>query len=119
MKFFITLVPDPASTASQGPSVEFMGAMGEYVTKQFASGKVIATGAMEPIQAGTVVAPVERQARIVDGPYTEAKELIAGWVLINADSRDEAIRGAQEFVQMHIDHWPGWNGQGVVREVLE
>ena len=70
-----------------------MAQMGEYVTRQMASGKVIATGAMEPIQAGTVIAPVDGKARIVDGPYTEAKELIAGWVLLEADSRDEAIKG--------------------------
>jgi hypothetical protein len=119
VKFFITLVPDPNSTAAQGPSAEFMSLMGGYVMKQMSSGKVIATGAMEPIQAGTVVAPVDHQARIVDGPYAEAKELVAGWVLVNADSRDEAIRGSEEFIQFHIDHWPGWNGRGVVREVFE
>ena len=118
MRFFITLVPDPDSTAAQGPSEEFIGAMGEYVMRQMASGKVIATGAMEPIQAGTVTAPVDGKARTVDGPYTEAKELIAGWVLLEADSREEAIAGSEEFIQMHIDGWPGWNGHGLVREVL-
>jgi hypothetical protein len=117
MQFFITLVPDPASTATEAPSDEFMAMMGEYVTRQISSGKVIATGAMEPIQAGTVVAPVEHAARIVDGPYTEAKELVAGWVLLSADSREEAIKQSEEFIQMHIDHWPGWNGHGIVREV--
>ena len=116
MKFFITLVPDPSSTATQAPSDEFMAMMGEYVTRQISSGKVIATGAMEPIQAGTVVAPVAREARIVDGPYTEAKELVAGWVLLTPN-RARMRSESEEFVQMHIDHWPGWNGHGIVREV--
>jgi len=119
MRFFTTLVADPGSTAVNPPSQEFYGVMGQYIEKQLASGKVIATGAMEPIQAGTVVAPVGGEARIVDGPYAEAKELVAGWVLLEADSRAEAISGAEEFVQLHIDHWPGWNGHGVVRQVLD
>jgi hypothetical protein len=96
-----------------------MASMGDYIGMQMGSGKVIATGAMEPIQAGSVVGPVSGQARVVDGPYTEAKELVAGWVLLEADSRDEAIAVSTEFVQMHLDHWPGWNGHGVVRQVLD
>jgi hypothetical protein len=117
VKFFISLVPDPNSTAAQQPTPEFYGIMDGYVSKALASGKVIATGAMEPIQQATVVAPVSREARVVDGPYTEAKELVAGWVLLEADSRKEAIDNASEFVQLHIDHWPGWNGHGKVQEV--
>jgi hypothetical protein len=117
VKFFISLVPDPDSTATQQPTPEFYGIMGDYVSKAFASGKVIATGAMEPVQQATVVAPVRNEARVIDGPYTEAKELVAGWVLLVADSRDEAIDTASEFVQLHIDNWPGWNGHGRVQEV--
>ena len=119
MRFFISLAPDPDSTAVSGPSEEFMEMMGRYVVDHMATGKVIATGAMEPIQTGTVVAPVSGQARVVDGPYTEAKELVAGWVLLEADSRDEAITQAEEFIQLHLDHWPGWNGHSVVRQVLD
>jgi len=117
MKFFISLVPDPDSTATQQPTPEFYGIMGDFVSKAFASGKVIATGAMEPVQQATVVAPVRNQARVIDGPYTEAKELFAGWVLLEAQSRDEAIDTASEFVQLHIDNWPGWNGHGRIQEV--
>lgn len=117
MKFFIKLNLDPNSTAIQPPSPEFMGLMGEYVGKAFASGRVIATGAMEPIQQATIVEPVNGKASVVDGPFTEAKELVGGWVLLEADSRDEAIATAEEFVQLHIDHWPGWNGYGDVHEV--
>jgi hypothetical protein len=119
MKFFITLVADPASTAVNPPSDEFMGIMGQYVGKALASGNVIATGAMEPIQQGTVVGPVGDKARIVDGPYGEAKELVGGWVLLQAADRQEAIDNAEEFIQLHIDNWPGWNGHGIVREVYE
>lgn len=117
MKFFISLVPDPTSTAAQQPTPEFYGIMGDYVSKAFATGKVIATGAMEPVQQATVVAPVSKEARVIDGPYTEAKELVAGWVLLEAESRQEAIDTASEFVQLHIDNWPGWNGHGRIQEV--
>ena len=93
--------------------------MGGFVGDAFASGKVIATGGMEPAQQATIVEPVAGKAAVVDGPYTEAKELVGGWVLLNAESRAEAIAEARRFIQLHIDNWPGWNGFGDVREVFE
>lgn len=119
MKFFMVLHPDPASTAIDGPSDEFMERMGEWIGPQMTSGKVIATGAWEPAQQATVVGPVSGRAAIVDGPYTEAKELVGGFVLIEEESRAAAIAGAEEFVQFHIDNWPGWNGWSEVRQVYE
>ena len=117
MKFFIKLNPDPSSTAIHGPSPEFMAIIGDYVGKAFASGNVIATGAMEPIQQATIVEPVMGKASVVDGPFAEAKELVGGWVLLEAASREDAIRTAREFVQLHIDNWPGWNGYSDLHEV--
>ena len=119
MKFFMLLHPDPNSTAVNGPSEEFMQEMGSWIGSQMATGKVIATGAWEPAQQATVVGPLDGRAAIVDGPYTEAKELVGGFVLIEEPSRDDAIKGAQEFVQFHIDNWPGWNGWSEVRQVYE
>jgi hypothetical protein len=119
MKFFMILHPDPNSTAANGPSEQFMAAMGEYIAPQMASGKVIATGAMEPIQQATIVEPVAGKATVVDGPFTEAKELVGGWVIVEAESRDEAVAGAREFIQLHVDQWPGWNGYSEVHEVYE
>jgi hypothetical protein len=117
MKFFSILRPDPDSTASDGPSQEFVALMGEYFATRMASNKVLATGAMEPIQKATIVEPVAGRASVVDGPFTEAKELVGGWVLIEAESRDEAVQGSKDFVQFHIDNWPGWNGFSEVHEV--
>jgi len=119
MKFFSILHPDPNSTATQGPSMEFMSKMGEYIGPYMTNGKVIATGAMEPIQQATIVEPVKGMANVVDGPFTEAKELVGGWVLLNADSRDDAVQVAKDFIQLHIDHWPGWNGWSETHEVYE
>jgi hypothetical protein len=96
-----------------------MARMGEWVGSQLQTGKIIATGAWEPAQQATVVSPVGGRASVVDGPYTEARELVGGFVLIEEESRDAAIAGAQEFVQFHIDHWPGWNGFSEVRQVFE
>jgi hypothetical protein len=119
MKFFMVLHADPNSTAINGPSEEFMARMGEWVGQQMATGKVIATGAWEPAQQATVVGPVAGRAAIVDGPYTEAKELVGGFVLVEEETRAAAIAGATEFVQFHIDPWAGWNGWSEVREVFE
>ena len=52
---------------------------------------------------------------MLDGPFTEAKELAGGYAIVNAESLDEAIAGAQWLLDLHREHWPGWEGEVEVR----
>ena len=55
--------------------------------------------------------------RVSDGPFTEAKEVIGGFAILNAGSKKEAIELAKEFMDLHIQHWPEWEGECEVREM--
>jgi hypothetical protein len=44
--------------------------------------------------------------------------VIGGYAVLAAATRDEAIRASSEFMQLHIDHWPGWEGECELREVV-
>jgi hypothetical protein len=48
---------------------------------------------------------------IVDGPYSEAKELVGGYAIQNYNSLEEAREGAVWLLQLHKDLWPGWEGE--------
>ncbi len=56
---------------------------------------------------------------VTDGPFTESKEIIGGWAILQADSKAEAIRIATEFMELHRKHWPGFEGESEVRPIEE
>ena len=53
-----------------------------------------------------------------DGPYAEAKEVVGGYSIIEARSREEAVEGARRVIEIHRDYWPGWEGSVEVRPIF-
>lgn len=101
------------------PPPDFFEAMGTYIARVAASGKLITTGGLLPSSAGAEVRATAGRVVVTHGPFTEATELVGGYAVFEADSRDEAIRLATEFVQLHVDHWPGWEGSAEIRQIIE
>ena len=54
-----------------------------------------------------------------DGPFSESKEVIGGWAILNASSKAEAIRIATEFMELHRKHWPEFEGESEVRPMFD
>ena len=54
-----------------------------------------------------------------DGPYAEAKEVVGGYAVLDVRSHEEAVEGARRMMQVHLDHWPGWEGAAEVRRISE
>jgi len=47
----------------------------------------------------------------------EAKEVVGGYAVYDLKSKAEAMEWAKRFMQLHIDHWPGWEGEAEVRQI--
>ena len=47
---------------------------------------------------------------VIDGPFVEAKEVIGGYAVFELPGKEEAVASAVEFMQLHKDHLPGWEG---------
>ena len=101
------------------PPPDFFQAMGAYIAGVAAGGKPITTGGLLPSATGAEVRATGGKVVVTHGPFTEATELVGGYAVFEADSRDEAIRLATEFVQLHVDHWPGWEGASEIRQIME
>ena len=56
---------------------------------------------------------------MTDGPFTEMKEVIGGWAILQADSKAEALRAATEFMELHLKHWPEFEGESELRPMFE
>jgi hypothetical protein len=103
----------------QGPPPKgLMDAMDTYVTETLKNGAVVSTGGLAPSKAGFRVRVKGGRLTITDGPFAESKEVVGGYAVIAAKTRDEALRATKEFMQLHLDHWPEWVGECEVRELV-
>lgn len=55
----------------------------------------------------------------IDGHFTEAKEVVGGYALYDVASKEEAIEWTNRFMQIHLDHWPGYEGEAELRQIME
>lgn len=100
------------------PPKEFLDAMAKLGEDAAKSGTMIASGGLVPIGKSTRVRLSRGQVTAIDGPYTEAKEVVGGFAMFELKSKQEAIDGAVHFMELHKKYWPGWEGETEVRQVL-
>ena len=99
------------------PPEGLMKAMDVYVAKTLEEGTVVTTGGLAPSRAGVRIRIRSGKLEVTDGPFTESKEVVGGYAVLAANTREAAIRATTEFMQLHLDHWPGWEGECELREL--
>jgi hypothetical protein len=92
-----------------------MDAMGEFVTESFKSGVLKDTGGLKPTSEGFRVRLSNKQLKVIDGPFTESKEVVGGYAIVEVASREEALKIARQFMELHRQHWPTFEGESEVR----
>ena len=92
-----------------------MDAMGEFVTESFKSGVLKDTAGLKPTADGFRVRLSKGQLKMTDGPFTEAKEVVGGYAMVEVASREEAEKIATQFMELHRVHWPSFEGESEVR----
>jgi hypothetical protein len=90
-------------------------AMGTFVGDAMKKGIILDTAGLTPTSEGARVRIDNRKLQVTDGPFTESKEIIGGYVMIEAKSRAEAIDLATQFMELHRIHWPEFVGECEVR----
>ena len=94
-------------------------AMGEFVGEGFKSGILKDTAGLKPTAQGFRVRSSGKRLTVTDGPFTEAKEVVGGYALVEVPSREEAMKLAREFMELHRLHWPAFECECEVRTVEE
>ena len=79
------------------PSPETQAAIGQYMQESAMSGVLLSGEGVHPSSAGARVEVTDGDVRIIDGPFAEAKELIAGFAILDVDSLTEAVEHARKF----------------------
>jgi hypothetical protein len=113
---FMTLVK---SSETLGPPPKpLVDAMERYKAAAVKEGRVVATGGLAPSAMGARVRVSKGKLIVTDGPFSEAKEVIGGYGVLEVSSREEAIEQTKWLLQQFIEFWPGWEGEVEVRQVF-
>ena len=118
MKYF-TFIRHSESYRESGPPAALMEAMGKFVQKSLQDGTLVDTGGLRRTEEGTRVRLARGKITVTDGPFTESKEVIGGYAILNVASKAEALRVATEFMELHRKYWPEFEGESEVRPMFE
>jgi hypothetical protein len=83
------------------------------------AGTMLGNGGLTSTAQGARVRLSGGKVTVTDGPFTEAKEIIGGYAQFELKSKEEAIESAVRFMELHKQHWPGWEGETEVRRMYE
>ena len=94
-----------------------LDAMGAFVEDSFKRGILKDTAGLKPTTEAFRVSLNDRRMKVTDGPFAESKEVVGGYALMELPTREEALRIATQFMELHRIHWPAFDGECEVRPV--
>ena len=98
-----------------GPTPGLLEAMHKLADREIKAGRMLDNGGLMPLQTGAQVRIKDGKLGVIDGPFVEAKEVVGGYAIFELRDKEEAVAMATEFMQLHLDHQPGWEGTCEVR----
>lgn len=117
MPRYLSLVQIDESTApAEGPSPELMERMGELLEEITKAGVMLDTAGLMPSVQGKRVHWEGGAVSVTDGPFTESKEVVGGYALMQCKDMAEALEWTKRFVKVH---GPEWTVTCEVREIQE
>jgi hypothetical protein len=112
MRFMMIMIPAPMDEANWSPTPEAVAAMSKYNDELRQAGMLLSLDGLHPTSKGARVSFAGGKASVTDGPFAEAKEIVGGYWLIDAKSKEDAVEWAARC--------PGADGDTIeVRQVYE
>ncbi|MDX3516434.1 YciI family protein [Streptomyces scabiei] len=107
---------DETNVPAEGPSPELMQRMGDLIEEMTKAGVLLDTAGLSPTAQGTRVHWESGKLSVTDGPFTESKEVVGGYAIVQAKDMAEAIEWTKRFLKVHEEHW---TVTCEVREIME
>ena len=86
-------------------SEQLMTDMGKLMDEMTKAGVLISTAGLRPTSEGVRVKLSGGKTTVTDGPFTETKEVVGGYAILEAKSKEEAIELTKRFLKVHGDEW--------------
>ena len=102
---FLSMIRIEENTG-QVPSEQLMSDMGKLIEELTRSGELVSTAGLRPTSEGVRVR-LRRGGKlsVVDGPFAETKEVIGGYAILEATSKEQAVELTRRFLKVHVDDW--------------
>jgi hypothetical protein len=114
MRFMILVKASRDSEAGVMPSESLMAAMADYHERLARAGVLLDANGLQPSSKGWRIRLSGETRTVIDGPFTEGKELVAGYTIIQVKSREEALEWARRFPNPHHQ-----DGEIEIRQMFE
>ena len=112
---FMVIVKSAEMGATPPPALmEAINALGAEATE---AGVMVQVGGLMPTATGAEVRISGGSVSVTDGPFSEAKEVIGGFAIYDVASREEAVAWTERFMDLHRQHWAGWEGVSEIRQM--
>lgn len=115
MRFMMIVKSVEKSGFPPKPLLDAIGKLAEEETK---AGIMVGSGGLGPTALGARVRLAQGEISVVDGPFTETKEVVGGYAQFELNSKEAAIESAVRFMELHKQLWPGWEGETEVRQMF-
>jgi hypothetical protein len=116
MRFMIMVKANKDTEAGVMPEEKLIAEMAKYHEELVKAGVLLDASGLQPSSKGARIKYSGGKRTLIDGPFTEAKELIAGYTLIQVKSRDEALEWAKRFPNPHGE---GTDAEIEIRQLFE
>ena len=112
---FLMMIKHPEQAERFEPPQSLKDAMGEFVTEGFTKGWLKETAGLTPTSRGRRIRSKGGKLTVTDGPFTEAKEIIGGFAIVEAATHEAAMDVANRFMELHRIHIPDFECESEVR----
>jgi hypothetical protein len=120
MRFMMMIKGDKDYEAGVPPDPRLLAAVGQLTEEMMRAGVVLSTEGLQPSSQGARLCASGGKITVIDGPFTEAKELIGGFAIVQAKSKAEAIELGSRFMTLHAQILgPAWSGECEIRQLSE
>ena len=120
MRFMMLVKGNSDYEAGKPPSPALMEAIGALAERRFRDGTLVEQGGLLPSSSGALVRVAGGKVSVIDGPFTEARELIGGYAVMDVDSMAEAVALGSEFMAVHAEVLgPSFEGELEIRAMFE
>ena len=113
---FMTLVKSAENSGPPPPKLmEAIAKLSEEASK---GGTMLEAGGLAPTAMSNLVRLSKGKITVIDGPFAETKEVIGGYAVFEVKSKQEIIDATVLFMELHREHWPGWEGETEIRQLF-
>ena len=103
MRYMMMVKATADFEAGMPPSPKLMEGMGKLVGEMMQAGKLLAVEGLQPSSQGVRVKYARGKRLVTDGPFAETKELVGGYAILRAESKQEAIALADRMLAVHLE----------------